>query len=91
MREKLADYAHETWTGWMRHIFSVSRWQPVGMIEGTQMHNGDWVVIIPAWAVRNWTRQMAISYSHLSESEKDLDRAEADKILEIVRESQGRS
>lgn len=73
MREQLAYYAHEAWSGWMAYLFSKSTL------------NADGTVTIPAWAAMRWTRQMTTRYPDLSEAEKASDRAEADKMLAIVR------
>ncbi len=68
-RERLAEYAHTAWSGWMIYQFS----------KGTFNEDGTWTM--PAWAVERWTRQMNAPYSALPESEKESDRAEADAIL----------
>ena len=73
-REQLAEYAHEAWSGWMNHLFSKSREHAHG------------VVVIPEWAVKRWTRQAKTPYNELPEEEKESDRAEADKMLAIVKE-----
>jgi hypothetical protein len=39
---------------------------------------------MPIWAVERWKRQMETPYTDLSEGEKESDRAEADKMLEIL-------
>jgi hypothetical protein len=39
--------------------------------------------IIPKWAVDRWTRQMNTPYADLSEEEKESDRREGDKFLEL--------
>jgi len=39
--------------------------------------------IIPRWAVRRWRRQIATPYSALSEEEKEADRQEADRVLDV--------
>lgn len=76
MREALAEYAHQAWSGWMDYLFSKSQ------------VNDDGTVTLPAWAVERWKRQVATPYAELPESEKESDRAEADRMLEIV--SRGR-
>lgn len=76
-REKLAEYAHEAWSDWMRYMFSKGK-----VIEGRIDEGG--AVLLPAWAVDRWQRQMNTPYADLSEKEKELDRAEADKILAII-------
>ena len=70
--EKLADYAHEAWSGWMRYLFSLSRLHCEG-------------VFIPERWIERWMRQMSTPYQGLSESEKESDRAEARKMLAIIR------
>ena len=73
MKELLAEHAHKMWSGWMKYMFSKS-------------HRIDGVVVIPAWAVDRWTRQMNTPYKDLPKSEKESDRAEADKIMELIQE-----
>lgn len=41
-------------------------------------------MIIPAWAVERWQRQMNTPYNYLPKDEKGSDKAEADKILVIL-------
>lgn len=72
LREELADYAHEAWSGWMKYLFEKSVEEP----DGT--------VTIPAWAVKRWRRQATTIYKDLPEEEKESDREEADRMLEIV-------
>ncbi len=71
-KEELAQYAHEAWTGWMLYMF------------GKCQCNTDGSMNIPEWAVERWKRQVNTPYSYLSEEEKQSDRAEADKMLEII-------
>lgn len=73
LREDLAQLAHEQWAGWMQYLFSKCE------------RREDGAVIMPAWAVERWTRQMNTPYSQLSEAEQDSDRAEADKFLNCFR------
>jgi hypothetical protein len=73
-REQLAAYAHKAWSGWMEYLFSQCKYD----VETD-------TYIIPQWAVNRWQRQILTSYSDLPEQEKDSDRAEADKMLAIVR------
>lgn len=72
IREKLAVYAHVSWSGWMEYLFKKSTLNP----DGT--------VTIPVWAVERWKRQVETPYSELHDSEKESDRKEADCILQIV-------
>jgi hypothetical protein len=71
-RERLAAYAHEAWSGWMRYMFS----------KATQHENG--IVTIPVGLAERWQRQMNTAYDDLPESEKASDRDEADKMLAIM-------
>jgi hypothetical protein len=73
VRELLAAYAHEAWSGWMKYL-----WNKCDDIdaEGT--------IRIPNWAVARWDRQMNTPYADLPESEKQSDRDEADRMLAIV-------
>lgn len=61
LREQLADYAHDSWSRWMRYMFA--NWDDAH--------------------VEMWKRKMGTSYYDLTE--KESDRKEADRILEIVR------
>jgi hypothetical protein len=72
-RQRLAEYAHDAWSGWMKYLFDKST------------HNGDGTVTIPAWAVERWTRQATTPYMDLPESEQKSDLVEADRMLEITR------
>jgi len=72
VRESLANYAHEAWAGWMKYLFGKS----IDLSSGA--------VVIPGKLVKRWKRQIATPYAELPESEKESDRAEADKILECL-------
>lgn len=72
IREELAAYAHQQWTGWMDYLFSKCQQK----IDGT--------MIIPKWAVDRWKDQIITDYQDLSETEKDADRAEADGMIKII-------
>ena len=71
MKEELAEYAHKAWSGWMKYLFSKS----------CKQQNGD--IVIPKWAAERWIRQSNTKYSELQEDEKNSDRDEADKMIEI--------
>ena len=66
IREKLAEFAHSQWSGWMEYLFS----------KGVFNEDGTWTM--PEWAVKRWTTQIKTNYKDLSESEKDSDRSESD-------------
>jgi len=82
IREKLADYAHEAWSGWMKHLFNKSKIMYSRDYQSDALNPGG--VLIPDALVKRWQRQMTTPYSELSEEEKDSDRKEADKILAIL-------
>lgn len=71
LRERLAELAHDQWSGWMVYQFGKGRF------------NGDGTWTMPAWAVERWQRQMTTPYALLSEQEKESDRIEADKMLDV--------
>lgn len=72
LREGLAEYAHAAWSGWMKYLF-----------EKCDNRGGD-TLVIPAWAVERWQRQANTPYGDLPESEKESDRIEADRMIEIM-------
>ena len=72
LRESLADYAHEAWSGWMKYLYTKC-----------SAIADDGAILIPASLVERWERQMNTSYSDLPENEKESDRKEADKMIEI--------
>lgn len=76
MREVLANLCHDQWSGWMRYLFS----------KGTFHDDGTWTM--PAEFVQRWQRQMSTHYTHLSQSEQESDRTEADKFLAAIQETQ---
>jgi len=75
IREELAELCHEQWSGWMKYLFSKCV-SPIEPNTGT--------VVIPAWAVERWERQMNTPYKDLSEVEKNSDRKEADRFIKLL-------
>ena len=71
IREKIASYAHQAWSGWMKYMFSKS-----------QIYS-DGSVTIPASLVTRWKRQIDTPYPDLPVQEKLSDLEEADKILSL--------
>lgn len=76
MRERLAALAHQQWSSWMKYLFS----------ESTS--NADGSITIPAWAATRWRRQAYACYSELTETERDSDRHEADRIIAVLEEAE---
>jgi len=72
LRERLADLCHEQWSGWMRYLFD----------QCSPQDNGS--TVIPAWGVTRWVRQMNTIYSELTDEEKEADRKEADRFLNVL-------
>ena len=73
LEEYLADKEHDSWSKWMKYLFS----------KGTMNNNGSWTM--PKWAVNRWTKQMNTPYSELSNTEKQSDRNEIQHILEVFK------
>ena len=82
MREKLAEYAHNQWSGWMEYLFS--KCYTVYLEPTLQEPDGEAHLVIPKWAVDRWKRQMQTPYNDLSEEEKESDRKEADGMIAIL-------
>lgn len=72
LREYLAAIQHEIWINWMKYLFSVC------------MPKEDGSYTIPAEKVKHWKRQINTPYQNLTEKEKESDREQADKILNIL-------
>lgn len=84
LREVLAALAHEQWSGWMRHLFSKCSSRIVLRPLSAEEFSTPADVVIPhAWAER-WERQMDTPYASLSETEKESDRKEADRVLAVL-------
>ncbi len=72
--EALADKEHESWGNWMRWLFQICKENPDGS-----------VTITPD-LVKRWQRQIGTSYNSLSEEEKQYDRDEVMKKMQIIRD-----
>lgn len=73
--EALAALAHEQWSGWMRHLFSRCDSRPT--LAGMTAR-------IPAGWAERWMRQMNTPYAELTEAEKESDRNEARRVLDVL-------
>lgn len=71
--ERLADYEHDRWSRWQKHVFSKC------------IINKDGSLTIPKEFVDRWTRQINTDYMNLSEEEKNSDRKEAIRILNCIK------
>ncbi len=71
--EKLANYEHDRWSRWQKHLFSKC------------LKNEDGSMTIPKEFVDRWNRQINTSYFDLSNEEQESDKKEAIKILKIIK------
>lgn len=76
--ERLAELCHSQWSGWMEYLFS--------KCEEAEAFDVDLegYILLPAWAVERWQRQMTTPYTDLPEEEKEADRIEAQKIIDLL-------
>lgn len=72
--EKVAELCHTQWSGWMEYLFEKCKRNSRGHIE------------IPKWCIKRWMRQMQTSYENLSETEKESDKIEARKFVELFKQ-----
>ena len=78
LRERLAAYAHEAWAGWMKHLCNRAGGNDDLRYSGR-------ILLTSMDDAQRWARQMETPYAELPEVEKASDRAQADKILAILR------
>ncbi len=88
IREKLAELVHKQWSGWMEYLFDkcskvvwTETWKNQDNTSSFDVK--EYTSVIPRWAVDRWSRQVATDYQDLSEEEKNSDRKEADRVLNI--------
>ncbi len=70
--ELLADKEHDSWSRWMKYLFT----------KGTE--NADGTFTIDAQSVGRWTHQMETDYKDLSEKEKESDRKEVRTFIKVL-------
>lgn len=70
-RERLAALVHIIWADWMEYLLEKCSLQEDGS------------VVIPKNLVRRWKRQMFSEYEELPDNERESDRYEADRIIEL--------
>ena len=71
--ESLADLEHERWAHWQAYLHSCC------------IRNEDGSLTIPKEKVARWENQIKTKYCALSESEKDSDRHEAQKTVDLLK------
>lgn len=72
--ELLAEKEHESWSHWMKYLFSKCA------------ANSDGSATIPADLVVRWQQQMNTSYEDLAEREKQSDRNRVNLIMPLIEE-----
>lgn len=73
--EALAALEHARWAHWMRYLFSCC----------TETIDGSGDKVIPGKHAIRWGRQIETVYADLSEQEKESDRKEVRKTLELMK------
>ena len=73
LREQIADVQHAIWSHWMAYMFTC----------GTFNEDGSWTM--PAAKALRWQRQALTEYADLTEKERESDRDQADKVLNVLR------
>jgi len=76
LQEELAAFTHSQWSGWMMYLFS--------KCKSTTDGKDNVSMIIPKWAVDRWRRQMNTEYKDLPEEEKESNKQEAAKMMQII-------
>jgi septal ring factor EnvC (AmiA/AmiB activator) len=80
-REKLADYAHRAWSGWMSYLLLKCEEFDIFDEETGDCRT---VTAIPDRLVERWRRQMDTPYTELPADEQASDLKEADTILATI-------
>lgn len=75
--EKLAAVQHEIWCHWMDHLFRN------GVFD---VNTPEYRFILPKKVINRWQRQMGTAYADLSENEKESDREQARKVMEVIKD-----
>jgi len=70
--EDLAAIEHERWSHWQRYMHSKGQRRPDGSL------------VLPADLVLLWEKQAATPYVDLTEKEKESDREQVQRYLQVV-------
>lgn len=73
--DQLAAIEHRRWAHWQRYVHEQCE------------RRADWSLVIPAALVERWETQIEMSYTDLTEQEKDSDREQVRKYLPTVIEA----
>ena len=83
MREKLAELAHKQWSGWVKSLFEKCEEEELQSSTGSGLYKTG-KYILSKEIVSRYNKLMCTKYSDLSENEKEKDRAQADKVIDIM-------
>lgn len=75
IREQLAAIEHERWADWQKYVHGIC-------MDNMPELGGN--LIIPTWAVENWTRQINTKYADLTEKEKKSDMEQVDRYWPLI-------
>ena len=70
--ERVAALYHVEWANWLKFLFS----------KCEKHSNGDYT--IPKWIAEKWQKEMGTEYFSLSEDDKNSDRKEAKKFVNLI-------
>lgn len=70
--EHLASIEHERWSHWQLHMHK----------QGQKLSDGS--LIIPPELANRWEKQASTPYADLSEGEKDSDREQVARYLQVI-------
>jgi Zn-dependent M32 family carboxypeptidase len=77
LMETLAGVEHERWSHWQQYMHNKCE------------RKSDGSLVIPSELVTQWERQLATSYSELTEAEKQSDRDQVSRYLPIILKALG--
>ena len=85
--EELADKQHEIWSHWMKYLFSKCKPQVIKSFNNKtkqyeEIKTGN--LIIPNELVNRWFSQMHTPYSELTQKEKESDREQVRKFIDLM-------
>lgn len=72
LAEELAAVEHARWAHWQQYLHS----------KGDLKEDGS--LVLPATLVSQWQRQLSTSYDDLTHEEKDSDREQVRKYLDVI-------
>lgn len=76
MLEKFASLQHDIWSHWMQYLYRCSGLDKEGNL------------VIPKVKKERWARQMDTKYADLPDEEKESDREQAEKVLNLFIEEE---